>query len=306
MNARGCWPERLLPPNPPQTVSAALAGGQQMLEASSPTPRADAQILLGHVLRRDRGWFIAHGENILPDAQIERFRALCAKRASGMPVAYITGLAGFYGREFAVNEHVLIPRPETEHLAEEAIAHLRAQNAAYGSLKRVLTVFEAGVGSGAIACTIAAEVPNVSVEGSDLSPQALEVAQQNARRLNVHARCKFVLADAAEGHAQKLYDVIAANLPYVPSADVPQRPEPVAFEPLLALDGGPDGLAPYRKLLTRVPGMLRPGGLLLLEAAPPTIHALCSLVQRALPAAAVEIRRDYAGQERYVRAATGE
>jgi release factor glutamine methyltransferase len=288
-----------------QTVSATLRRGVELLEHRSPTAHADAQILLAHVLRRERGWLVAHGESILPSAQIERFAELCRQRANGMPVAYITGTAGFYGREFVVNEHVLIPRPETEHLAEEAIAHLRAQHEANGGFKRVLTVFEAGVGSGALSCTIAAEVPNVSVEGSDVSPEALAVAQLNAKRLNVHARCKFVIADAAQRHAEKRYDVIVANLPYIPSADVPLKPDPVAYEPRVALDGGADGLDAYRRLLADVPSMLRAGGLLLLEAAPPTIEALRALTEHVLPSAGVEVRRDYAGQERYVRASTG-
>jgi release factor glutamine methyltransferase len=286
-----------------QTVTATLRKGAAFLQQSSPTAHADAQILLAHVLRRERGWLIAHGESILPTAQTDRFLALCEKRASGVPVAYITGTAGFYGREFVVNEDVLIPRPETEHLAEEAIAHLRARNGASGGLKRVVTVFEAGVGSGAIACTIAAEVANVSVEGTDLSARAIRIAELNARRLNVHARCKFVVADTV--HAERRYDVVVANLPYIPSADVPEPPDPVGYEPRLALDGGADGLDVYRKLLERAPAMLRPDALLLLEAAPPTIESLALLTQRAVPAAHVEIRNDYAGQARYVRASTG-
>lgn len=291
-----------------QSVTATLARGIVQLAKSSPTPRADAQILLAHALGRDREWLISHGESVLPSAQAERFFALLAKRATGLPIAYITGTAGFFGREFTVNEHVLIPRPETEHLVEDAIAHLRARNAAMGDLKRVLTVFEAGVGSGAIACSIAAEVPNASVEASDTSAAALKVAEHNARRLNVHARCKFVQADVAAGHASKVYDVVAANLPYIPTADVPVKPDPVAYEPRAALDGGPDGLDLYRRLLAVMPDMLRPGGLLLMEAAPPSVHALLELTRTALPKASAEVRHDYAGQARYVyalRPATG-
>jgi release factor glutamine methyltransferase len=273
-----------------------------LLAKSSPTPRADAQILLAFTLGREREWLLSHGESFLSRAQAGKYIALCEKRATGMPVAYITGFAGFYKREFSVNEHVLIPRPESEHLVEDAIAHLQAKIDPSAPMKQLFTVFEAGVGSGAIACTIAAEVPGAIVEGTDASQAALKVAEYNARRLNVHTRVKFHYADVVKTNDEKSYDLVVANLPYIPSGEVPLKPDPVGFEPAMALDGGPDGLDLYRKLLAAAPRMLRPGALLLMEAAPPTIHRLRDLTAKALPQAAVEIRSDYAGQERYIRA----
>ena len=283
----------------PQTVSATLARGIVQLAKSSATPRLDAQILLAFTLGREREWLLTHGESFLSRAQTERFAALCEKRAAGMPVAYITGFAGFYKREFAVNEHVLIPRPETEHLVDDAVAHLRSKIEA-APMKPLFTVFEAGIGSGAIACTIAAEIPGAIVEGTDASLAALKVAEHNAQRLNVHNRCKFYYADVVKSSAEKNYDLVIANLPYIPTADIPQKPDPAGFEPAMALDGGPDGLKLYRKLLAAAPRMLRPGALLLLEAAPATMHALSDLAQAALPDATVEIRHDYGGHERYI------
>lgn len=285
---------------PPQTVTATLARGTVLLAKNSPTPRADAQILLAFTLGREREWLLTHGESFLSRAQADKYIALCEKRATGMPVAYITGFAGFYKREFSVNEHVLIPRPETEHLVDDAIAHLRSKIDPSAPMKQLFTVFEAGVGSGAIACTIAAEVAGAIVEGTDASQAALKVAEYNARRLNVHTRCKFHYADVVKPSDEKSYDLVVANLPYIPSADVPRKPDPVGFEPLVALDGGADGLGLYRKLLAVAPRMLRPGALLLMEAAPPTIHALSDLTRGALPEAHVEIRPDYSGQERYI------
>lgn len=306
MNAHDCWPERLLQPNAaPQTVTATLARGMLALAKGSATPRADAQILLAHTLGRNREWLISHSESFLTRAQSGKYLELCEKRAAGMPVAYITGFAGFYGREFVVNEHVLIPRPETEHLVEDAIAHLRAKIDPDASMKKLFTVFEAGVGSGAIACTIAAELPNAIVEGTDVSLPALKVAEHNARRFNVHARCKFYYADVVKSGGEKAYDLVVANLPYIPSAEVPEKPDAVGFEPRLALDGGPDGLNAYRKLLAAVSRMLRPGAVLLMEAAPPTIRALQSLTQAVLPQAVTELRHDYAGQERYIYVKAG-
>jgi release factor glutamine methyltransferase len=167
-------------------------------------------------------------------------------------------------------------------------------------MKQLFTVFEAGVGSGAIGCTIAAEMPGAIVEGTDMSPAAIKVAEYNARRLNVQTRCKFYFADVVRPQDEKSYDLVVANLPYIPSADVPRQPDPVGFEPRLALDGGPDGLNLYRKLLAVVPKMLRPGALLLMEAAPPTMPGLRSMTHSALPHAQVEVRRDYAGLERYL------
>ena len=295
MNVHAPWPDK---PPKPQTVAATLARGIVLLAKTSPTPRPDAQVLLAHTLGRERDWLVAHPESLLSHSQAEKFAALCEKRASGLPVAYITGFAGFYKREFAVNEHVLIPRPETELLVEDAIAFLRAR-AQKG------TLFEPGVGSGAIACSIAAELPEAIVEGTDVSVAALKVAQYNARRLNVHARCRFYYADIARSSGERKYDVIVANLPYIPTADVPQRPQPAGFEPVGALDGGPDGLSLYRRLLAMAPRMLRTGGLLLMEAAPPTTGALSLLAQAAFCGADVQVRSDYAGLERYVRVALG-
>lgn len=286
----------------PQTITAMLARGMLALAKTSPTPRADAQILLAFTLGREREWLVAHGESFLSRAQSEKYAALCEKRTTGMPVAYITGFAGFYGREFAVNEHVLIPRPETEHLVEEAVAHLQSKIDPSAPMKQLFTVFEAGVGSGAIACTIAAEVVGAVVEGTDASTAALKVANYNAQRLNVHTRCKFHFGDVLKASDQKSYDLVVANLPYIPTCDLPGRPDPVAFEPRVALDGGPDGLVHYRKLLAAAPRMLRPGAMLLMEAAPPTIGALFELTAAALPDACVEIRHDYAALERYISA----
>ena len=282
-----------------QTVSATLAQGSRLLAGSSPSPRADAQILLAHTLGRDREWLVAYGESIVTKAHADRFTAFCEKRAAGMPVPYITGFAGFYKREFAVNEHVLIPRPESEHLVEDAVAFLQDRIKADPHAK-LFTVFEAGVGSGAIACTIAAEIPGAIVEGTDTSTRALEVARHNAQRLNVQTRCKFFHADIVQNGSERNYDLVIANLPYVPTADIPQKPDPVGYEPREALDGGPDGLNVYRRLLLAAPRLLRPGALLLMEAAPPTLGALHELTELALPGSLAEIRRDYAGQERYV------
>ena len=217
---------------------------------------------------------------------------------AGEPAAYASGYAGFYRREFAVDPRVLVPRPETEHVIEDALAFLQAAGSA-----RVLRVLDVGTGSGAIACTIACEMPGAQIEATDISADALAVAQGNAARLGVADRCRFSLADIVPAGSDR-FDLIVANLPYIPTADVPQKPDPVGFEPRVATDGGPDGLDQYRKLLAAAPRLVRGGALILMEAAPPTMAALKALAESAFPEATVTVHRDYAGLDRYVRVAT--
>jgi release factor glutamine methyltransferase len=280
---------------PRETIAEALTRGIAALARSSGSPRADAVALLERVLGRNREWTMAHGEEILSPELGADFDALCKRRSSGTPIAYILGSAGFYGREFVVDERVLIPRPETEHLVEEAIAFIKARD------ESSVSALDVGVGSGAIACTIAAET-NARVEGIDVSREAVAVATENARRLNVATRCRFHHGDLVDPVRRRRFDVIVANLPYVPTADLPRRPDPASFEPREALDGGPDGLRLYRRLLPQIQRILKPGGLVLFEAAPPTMATLRELVQFTFPDFTISVGRDYAGLERYIKA----
>jgi release factor glutamine methyltransferase len=277
------------------SAGEALRRGSTALCESSESARADALLLLSRALGRKREWILAHDEAVLSQPKKAEFDELCERRRSGEPIAYLLGFAGFYGREFAVNEAVLIPRPETEHLVEEAIRFIRAQ----GDSGRC--ALDVGTGSGTIACTIAAET-NANVDGTDTSREAIATASDNARRLAVGDRCRFYWGDlTAPVHGHR-YDVVVANLPYVPTANVPQRPESASFEPREALDGGPDGLAIYRRLLPQLPLLLEPDSLVLLEAAPPTIETLANLLRATLPNFTISVGVDYAGLKRYVRA----
>lgn len=258
----------------------------------------DAQLLLEYAIGRDREWTIAHPDAAVSAEDALRYTILCERRARGVPIAYIVGSAWFYGREFRVDEHVLIPRPETEHLVDEAVEHLRALAA---SGKTRVEALDVGTGSGAIACSIAAEVPQAYVDATDASRAALEVAESNAHGLHVAARCALHFGDLAQPVAGRTYDVVAANLPYVPTADVPQLPQPAGFEPREALDGGADGLDCYRRFLPGAPALLREGGLLLLEAAPPVMGALKELVAQYFADTRIDVRDDYGGRARYVR-----
>ncbi len=269
-------------------------------------------MLLAHTLGRDRSWLIAHGNDPLSGADLQRFEALVVRRAAGEPVAYLIGTAWFCGRAFEVNPSVLVPRPESEHLVEAALHHL-------GGYEKPV-VLDVGTGSGAIACTLAAELSRAVVYATDRSAEALAIARHNARALDlasshdsgrysehgsghhepIEGRIHFELADLLPHDQTLRFDCVVANLPYVPSADLPQKPDPAAFEPREALDGGPDGLREYRRLLARLPGRIDDRALVLLEAAPPTIAALRDLAAASFPHAGVAVGNDYAGLERYV------
>jgi release factor glutamine methyltransferase len=280
-----------------RTVASALTAGELALAPVGEEAYSDVRTLLAQVLQRRREWLFAHAETPLTIAQQRDFQRLCAQRASGRPLAYVLGCAWFYGRAFVVNEHVLVPRPETEHLVDEAVAHLNARAGAVSAL-------DIGTGSGAIACSIAAEVRSAIAVGTDISREAIELARLNADRLDVTTRCTFHVGDLSAPVDPARFDAVVANLPYVPSADVPGRPNAVGFEPRQAVDGGRDGLIHYRRFVPDAPRLLRPGGMLLLEAAPPSIDGLRALATDAFPTAEISVRSDYAARARYVRVRT--
>jgi release factor glutamine methyltransferase len=279
------------------TVAALLARGASCIEASSDSPRLDASLLLGSVLQRSPAWLVAHCEVTPSSREAAAFLALCERRRFGKPLAYLLGSAGFYGREFLVDERVLVPRPETEHLVEEAVLFIRERMQQEPS--RSCSVLDVGTGSGAIACTLALET-HVKVHAVDVSPAAIELARENAYRLGAGACCTFWVSDLTASVRERQFDVVVANLPYVPTQQLARLPNPVACEPRSALDGGHDGLALYRRLCGELPALLAPDGLALFEAAPPMMPALIEIVRSALPEKAVASGFDYAGLARYV------
>ncbi len=278
------------------TIDETLSHGVSVLSESGLEGRADGLILLAHVLARSREWIVAHGEAKVLEADRALFIDLCERRRVGEPVSYITGTAWFYGREFIVDRSVLVPRPETEHLVDEAIEFLRD----FCTECRVLDV---GTGSGAIACSIAAEA-NAVVDATDVSSHAVAIAARNAERLGVDDRCRFLCGDLAAPVEGRRYDVVIANLPYVPTADLLPGPDPMSFEPRVALDGGPDGLTVYRTLLSGIADLVTAKAVVLLEAAPPTIEGLKELTHASLPDFTVAVADDYAGLARYVKGTT--
>ena len=277
------------------TIGEALRDASVRLEPVGGTGRLDAVFLLAHAGGVSRAEMIAHRERELAPEIAARFGDLVERRARGTPLAYVTGEAGFYGRMFGVDERVLVPRPETELAIEWAARHLRAIGRENGSAADI------GTGSGAIAVTLAGELPHLSVYASDVSQDALAVARRNAARNDVFQHVTFLHGDLAVPLLPYApFDCVVANLPYVPTADCATAPNSVSFEPVLARDGGPDGLSLYRRLLPALPHLAAPRGIVLLEAAPVNARALERLVRETLPGAGVETIHDYADLERFV------
>ena len=234
------------------TVSTALSQGQQFLEdAKISEARLTAEVLLMRATGHDRAWLYAHGNDELIEVWWIHFGRYLHQRIKGEPTQYITGRQEFYGREFRVTPEVLIPRPETEHLIEAALA------------RSAETILDIGTGSGAIAVTLALET-KAHVVATDVSPAALRIAQHNARALN--SAVTFVASDLGSAFADGSFDLVVSNPPYIPGLSQESlQPEVRDHEPALALFGGEDGLAIYRRLIPEAERLLRPGGWLMME-----------------------------------------
>ncbi len=274
------------------TVAQLLSEVTRDLAAAGiDTPELDAELLLARVLDGDRSWLMAHPEQPLTPEQQALFRQMAARRARREPLAYITGQRWFYDILLHVTPAVLIPRPETEELVERALAWLRRHPDAL--------VADIGTGSGAIALAIARHAPpRVRILATDISPEALAVARENARRLELETRIRFRQGDLLAALPGPV-DLLLANLPYVAERDRDAlMPEVAVHEPAGALFSGEAGLDHLRRLLTQAPGYLRPGGLILLEIGYEQGEAVLTLAQQHFPAAAITIHPDLAGQDR--------
>jgi release factor glutamine methyltransferase len=222
--------------------------------------------------------------------ELAAIRALIKRRQAGESVAYLVGKKEFWGLEFAVDARVLVPRPDTETLIEEARERLAGVEAP--------RVADVGTGSGAIALTLAKLFPAAVVFAVDISPAALEVARGNAERLGLAVT--FVEGDLGAPLAEQApFSLLVANLPYIPSGDLAALPAEVRVEPSLALDGGPDGLALVRRLVAEAPALLGPGGVLALEIGAGQAPATAEIL-RAAGFTDVQTRRDLGGIERVV------
>ena len=260
-------------------AKAALAG--------HPEADEDARALLCHVLQKDRGWLFAWGDQDVAADPAERYRALIAQRAAGQPVAYLTGSRGFWSLQLQVDEHTLIPRPETELLVEQVLALGRADEA--------VSLLDLGTGSGAIALAIASERPQWSITASDASEGALAAAQRNAEAHGI-SNVRFVHSDWFE-HIKDRFDIIVSNPPYIAEADPHLQQGDLRFEPRSALASGADGLDDIRRIVAQAPEHLHKPGQLLFEHGFEQGAACRDLLEQA-GYEAVSSVRDLAGHER--------
>src|SRR3990170_2440100 len=276
------------------TIREALHRGSQALaEAASEEAALEAELLLAHALGTDRTHLYQRLPEPLPPDGATAFDALLRRRLAHEPVPYITGRREFFGLEFEVTPAAIIPRPETETLVELVLAFCGSR----GPSDR-LRIVDVGVGCGAIAVALAVGLPQAEVIAVDLSADALALARRNAERHGVAERIGFLEGDLlAPLDAQ--VDVVAANLPYVRSADFEASPPEIReHEPRLGLDGGPDGLRLIGRLLVQAPSRLQPGGALFIEIGEEQGEAALSLARACFPQARIEIQQDLSGLDR--------
>ncbi len=281
--------------NTRQTIAQALAEATTRLVAASATPRLDAELLLAHVLGFSRARLLAEGRTPLEAADADAFVQALARRETLEPVAYITGEKAFFGLDFMVTRDVLVPRPETELLVEQALLLASRRPGLH-------TIADIGTGCGCIAVALAANLPRARVLAIDLSPAALSVARHNIHRHGLADRISTRQGDLLTPLDAPV-DLLVSNPPYTILRDIDENVR--RHEPPLALDGGPDGLAPYRRLLADAPRVLMPGGAIVLEIGETQGQAVARLGADAFPRAAIAILPDLAGLDRVVVIDTG-
>lgn len=260
------------------------------------SPRIDAEVLLGHVLQKERIYLYVHFEEPLQSEELTAYREAIKKRVQRVPVAYIIGKREFMGLPFKVTEDTLVPRPDTEILVQAAVERLKKRE---GDVHFA----DIGTGTGAICLSVLKYVPDATADTVDISAGARMVAEENAASLELTDRVTFYTGDLLAPLAEKkaFYDAILSNPPYIPDADIEQlAPEVRCKEPRTALAGGPDGLAFYRRLIADSPALLVDDGFLAVEVG---IHQAKAVAQMATDSgnfARTEILKDYGGVERVV------
>ena len=278
----------------PATVDELLADARRRLGAAPFEPsRREAALLLGHVLGLGEAQILARGERLVDAAHADRFSALLTRRLSGEPFAYVVGEREFYRRPFAVDDRVLIPRPETEHLVDEALALA-------GELPARPRILDLGTGSGCLAITLALELEGTAV-AADLSPAALALARSNVHRHGLDRRVALLATNLTDSLGLESFDLAVSNPPYIETAEVPSiSREILDHEPAMALFPPGGGHVFFERFFTVLEG-LRPGTPVLVEIG----HRQGSLVAALLQESAFElvgIAPDYAGRDRIVRA----
>jgi release factor glutamine methyltransferase len=293
------------------TESLRREGVERLREAGSETARLDAELLLGHAVGVGRTVILAHPDAPVGADAATRYRADLERRAAGEPVAYLRGLKEFLGLAFSVDRRALIPRPETERLVELADAELMRRLTAgpREADARAIRIVDVGTGSGAIAVALAVmlrrrgALGSVEIEAVDISTDALDLARENAVGHAVADAVTFRQADLLPQRdpGAAPWDLILANLPYVRHDAVAGLPVAASFEPAIALDGGPDGLAVIARLLEQLPAALAGGGVALLEIGADQGAAIVERCVEVLPGWRCAVEPDLAGLPRVAR-----
>lgn len=273
------------------TLETALTQGTEILQkAAIPASRLTAEVLLCHALGRDRVYLYAHGSDGLTELAWIHYGRYLSERLKGKPTQYITHKQEFYGRVFYVDANVLIPRPETEHLVETAIAHLKGNPDA--------RVMDVGTGSGAIAITLALET-GIAVFASDISLPALTVAERNRRTYN--ARVPLFTSDLMDAVGRQSIDLLVSNPPYVPGADSANMQAEVRdWEPQVALFAGDSGFEIYERLIAGAELVVKPGGRLMMELGYQSLQGVRDML--AARWTDISLTQDLAGWPRVISA----
>ncbi len=290
------------------TTTKALVdeGVERLRTLGFETPRLDTELLLAHAIGVERTAVVANGEAPVGPGAEATFHASLDRRADGEPVAYIRGIKEFHGIALTVDRRALIPRPETEHVVDLVLAEVMARLSARAGVGEPLRVVDVGTGSGAIAIALAValrarRVPleEVCIDAVDDSAEALDLARENAVGHAVGDRVTFEEADLLPASpGGRIWDVVAANLPYVRSDAMASLPTPTTFEPARALDGGHDGLSVIERLLDRLPGALHAEGTAFIEIGFDQGEAIVALVAARLPGWSCRVETDLAGLPR--------
>lgn len=268
---------------------AYQAGRERLISAGIGEAELDARLLLEYVCGTDRNHLIVYGSEPVREEELQRYQTLLTQRADRIPLQYLTGVQNFMGLDFLVNEHVLIPRQDTEILVEEALRHLHDG----------MHILDLCTGSGCILISLLRYSNDCRGLGVDISPEALTVAEENAKRLVPEEEIEFIKSDLYE-RVEGMFDVIVSNPPYIPTGVIESlMPEVREHEPRLALDGCEDGLIFYRRIINESRAHLKGGGMLFFEIGFDQGAAVRELMEQA-GFLEVNVSKDYAGLDRVV------
>lgn len=273
-------------------LSTWLQASQKKLQGVSDFPVIETYAIAAFVLSQPKEWLIAHPEDEPPSQLLKEMDSLIDRLRAGEPLPYLLGKQSFFGLEFEVTPDVLIPRPETEILVEEAIHWLQLH-------PYRLSMIDIGTGSGIIPITLADYFTNLIAQAVDISTKALAVANRNILKYNLQERIKTFPNDLLIGISET-FDMITANLPYIPTSRL-QTLAVSRFEPLEALDGGVDGFSLIHSLLAQAPKNLKPGGLILLEIDDSHANLAMNEATNFLPSAKITIMNDLAQKPRILK-----